>query len=47
MLKTYNFIISDIGKVSVSADSWKEAESLIQYYLEKHSLNKTYHYEPI
>lgn len=44
MLEVYNFTIAGIGNVPVAASSWKEAEEIIQDYLDKHSLDYTYSY---
>ena len=42
MLETFNFTISGLGNIPVSASSWEEAEEIIKAYLDKHSLTYTY-----
>lgn len=45
MLEEFNFTIAGVGDVPVSAYSWKEAEEIIQAYIDKHSLDWVITYE--
>ena len=39
MIETFNFTIAGVGDIPVSACSWKQAQEIIQAYIDKHSLN--------
>jgi len=41
-METYKFTIAGIGEGSISADSWKEAQEIIQAYFEKRSVEFNY-----
>lgn len=41
MLENYNFIVTGIGNIPISAYSLQEAEEILQAYIDKHSLNWT------
>lgn len=45
MLENYNITISGIGDIPVSAGSWKEAEEIVQAYIDKRSLDWIITYE--
>lgn len=38
-MEIFNITISGIGDIPVSADSWEEAEEIVQAYIDKRSLD--------
>ena len=39
MNQIFNITVSGIGDIPVSADSWEEAEEIVQAYIDKRSLD--------
>ena len=39
MNQTFNITVSGIGDIPVSANSWEEAEEIVQAYIDKRSLD--------
>jgi len=44
MNQIFNITISGIGDIPVSADSWEEAEEIVQAYIDKRSLDWVINY---
>ena len=45
MNQIFNIPISGIGNIPVSADSWEEAEEIVQAYIDKRSLDWVISYD--
>ena len=45
MMETFNITIAGIGDIPVSANSWEEAEQIVQAYLDKRSLDYVITYD--
>jgi hypothetical protein len=39
MLENFNITIAGVGDIPVSANSWQEAQEIVQAYIDKHSLD--------
>lgn len=44
IMETFNISITGIGDIPVSADSWEEAEEIVQAYIDKRSLDWVINY---